>query len=546
MMIYNFLVALVFSFTILNAQDNSTIEYPNIVDIEPNWIHLITDTTLVNSTNNGSGHIVIFVPFPKNIYGDFLHDVNYTQYFSEQNYISGFIYNKINLVNGESNFVFLNDSRNVDYEEIPITIDSLEWGVRILTARNKELPNPNNPYIVFNGYSNFVVYEIDYNGNLLNRISLDDAPDTYEFIFPGTTFEKAFFVDDTIAIVRQFGVVYNGQPTFGYVMDKVDLTGNHFFQSDTIYMNVNQMTTSGVMTIPGSTHLYKEKIYINHSRLSDSNEDFNSMELIIADKHELNIYKRIDLKQYFDSPSRFGLYPIYNDIVFLTNDQTLSPFDIDLKLIALDTFGNLIEQIPSLNNIEGYDYIQKIHPLRLSNSNNTLIFANNSSRNSIDILETDGSGNIHLKKSLSFKNPSHFMVLTDVIPLEEENSLILKGFLRKDTIINNVETVVGRWNYIISLDMEELGLISSIENVTNEINVNLYPNPTDNLIYVDFNRPTTGIIQLFNSNGQLIFSSDLSETSNIKIPLNGHPSGIYFAMIYSNEGRISLPFVKIE
>lgn len=66
------------------------------------------------------------------------------------------------------------------------------------------------------------------------------------------------------------------------------------------------------------------------------------------------------------------------------------------------------------------------------------------------------------------------------------------------------------------------------------LDVNVYPNPTSDYIYVNYNQ---GTMSLFDVNGRLVSTTDLSSKRYINVA--GLNSGLYFVKVQSSEGYFS-------
>ena len=102
---------------------------------------------------------------------------------------------------------------------------------------------------------------------------------------------------------------------------------------------------------------------------------------------------------------------------------------------------------------------------------------------------------------------------------------------------SSVSTVTLKSNLLSIVD----GSLSNQE-VNFEGEINIYPNPTNNIInlsypdYLQINK-----IELYNNLGQLIHRGNLSVN---KISLQGIAQGVYFVKIYSSEGIINKRVIK--
>lgn len=77
---------------------------------------------------------------------------------------------------------------------------------------------------------------------------------------------------------------------------------------------------------------------------------------------------------------------------------------------------------------------------------------------------------------------------------------------------------------------------TSINDLSFENNVNLYPNPSNGIINIEFNNALNDECQLeiYNSIGTLIYSNKVTSTNNLKYEINlgGFPKGMYFVKIF--------------
>ncbi len=70
----------------------------------------------------------------------------------------------------------------------------------------------------------------------------------------------------------------------------------------------------------------------------------------------------------------------------------------------------------------------------------------------------------------------------------------------------------------------------SIKNNDFDSDINIYPNPTNGLVYIDFNKYSIYKIELFNSQLKTIIHKNVSN-DNYKIDISGYPKGIYFLKV---------------
>jgi hypothetical protein len=78
-------------------------------------------------------------------------------------------------------------------------------------------------------------------------------------------------------------------------------------------------------------------------------------------------------------------------------------------------------------------------------------------------------------------------------------------------------------------DVTEVG----IDKLT-ELNINVYPNPTDGIVNVEFQQSFSdqAVIKVINSNGKVIYTARLDSIEKKKIiDLSDEPKGVYYLII---------------
>lgn len=95
-------------------------------------------------------------------------------------------------------------------------------------------------------------------------------------------------------------------------------------------------------------------------------------------------------------------------------------------------------------------------------------------------------------------------------------------------------TVTSDCFTVNTLDLDGFKLDSSFK---------LYPNPANNLIYIEFNNSTNANLDIVDINGRILEKQNLNNTTNI-ININHLPKGIYLFKIYTNEGISTKKVVK--
>ena len=78
----------------------------------------------------------------------------------------------------------------------------------------------------------------------------------------------------------------------------------------------------------------------------------------------------------------------------------------------------------------------------------------------------------------------------------------------------------------------------------NESNLNIYPNPVKDFLSIDLQKNTTGIVTIYNTQGQIIYQQDIQSESDVHIDVSNLISGLYFLKVNSKNGISIGKFLK--
>ena len=105
--------------------------------------------------------------------------------------------------------------------------------------------------------------------------------------------------------------------------------------------------------------------------------------------------------------------------------------------------------------------------------------------------------------------------------------------------IDTITVAATAFNYIPYLGDVPITTISGIENLTQNNEFTISPNPSqDGIVNVECNLKEKGVLSLYNSSGQLIHNINLDKGKNV-ISSNSLDAGMYFFILTSNDVFIS-------
>ena len=82
------------------------------------------------------------------------------------------------------------------------------------------------------------------------------------------------------------------------------------------------------------------------------------------------------------------------------------------------------------------------------------------------------------------------------------------------------------------------------ENYLAELDIQLYPNPTQNSVWVKNNSMQSSKIEIQDALGNVVLSKNISENSNIELKIEDLKSGLYFCQIQQGEKRRVVKLIK--
>jgi hypothetical protein len=147
-----------------------------------------------------------------------------------------------------------------------------------------------------------------------------------------------------------------------------------------------------------------------------------------------------------------------------------------------------------------------------SGNNNTINFSN-TSFNSTTFNWDFGDGNVS-----NLTNPQHQYTNPGVYIVSLSASTNCNTSVKTDTLTILPTTILEK----------------------NSANFNLYPNPTDGSVVIQFEKlEKNALVQLYNYIGQKVFEEKFISINTIELNLRNYPSGIYNLVVQENNGQMN-------
>lgn len=89
----------------------------------------------------------------------------------------------------------------------------------------------------------------------------------------------------------------------------------------------------------------------------------------------------------------------------------------------------------------------------------------------------------------------------------------------------------------------DIGFLSSNTELQAQSRFNLFPNPVQNVLHLDFDLQETAKIKIINSSGHEIYSKNVSSSKNIDV--SAYPNGMYYLIFETRSETLVKKFIKI-
>jgi len=328
---------------------------------------------------------------------------------------------------------------------------------------------------------------------------------------------------------------------------------------------------------------FKSKLLqINSSNISTANlyaEDLNgnSTAVDLNGDGEIQVSEAQNIKKLkLTSPSSTLLISSASEISFFSNLTELNLSKNNLSEIDLTNL-LLLEKINfSENNISllNVSFLQNLKTLMIQNNSLTnldvsnkgqlyLLYADGNQLTNLNLENTNGlqtlscSNNLLTTLDISDSPIDIFYAHNNNLEsLNMNNGLISSSLhifnLAGNTNLNKVCADTGEINWlqnylssvgINNVDISNCTTLSINHNIFNDDNIEIFPNPTSDYLYVKTVNSPIQKLTIHNIDGKLLFEKQ-SNQNNEKLNLNNFAKGTYIITINQNNNTISKKFIK--
>ncbi|MBN1822175.1 MAG: HYR domain-containing protein, partial [Prolixibacteraceae bacterium] len=309
-----------------------------------------------------------------------------------------------------------------------------------------------------------------------------------------------------------------------------DPSGN----SDTLLFNVTVNAVNAnptILDIPYQQIDEDSELTIELSGISDGDECYEQQLSVIA--YTNNMTGIAELAVSYNNGDPEGLLSI--EFMPDWNGEKTIYIDVEDEEGAITTVSFKVTVIPVndppvlVNPIPDFE-VHAAHVLQIPVPNQLNNIFNDPDKDILSI-SSAFNGNTTAPSYIYFRNDT-----ITVSPMIEDTGLVVVVVTATDP---SGATASDTFNILVK------GYITNIENPDMDLNVKLYPNPTDGILKFEINNARILIdpqIEIYNSEGKKVFQTRL-EGSLLEINLRNQVSGNYFLKFISGEKEIIRQFI---
>ncbi len=286
---------------------------------------------------------------------------------------------------------------------------------------------------------------------------------------------------------------------------------------------------------------YSENIIdsVNKSELAFHYMD-KELTILSSGKLDQQLIPNINQRVVLSSTSKY---------IIVRSDSVISKTDAYFNFISLhDNKGKLIENLDLRllylkSNNNDIDIISST--VIYEDSKPKILFCVNSlNANTIVFYKSDGVGNYKELKRLKIKSDTKKRITLRRIEQIDKN--ILCHFTYEETLLQMEELPV--WNAWVMINGVDLGFMTNNidASLEKENKLTMSPNPTSDILTIEFDRVISGKLYIYNEIGNVIRSEDLYDVKEFKYNVSELLDGKYHIQFIGDNKIFNAQFIKIK
>lgn len=509
-------------------------------DRQPIWYEVAFEESLVNNECDGFNNLYDWTEVDPIVDGNFMYSV--LEVRTNKSETEGAYIEKRNIKNGQLEWKIIYDLNVLDYQEIPFKMylgnenDLIVHGFRIGKDDGSSWP-----FLTVPRAGCLLTYR---------RISIDSG-EILEFYTPEDNDETAAKVSASVEKNNLYGNLFltENEDEFLYWERRLPPTSNpkqiiHFSRvnkfgiqlTDTdsvilgpinVVINLIQLSRDTILYIEGNVETQQINLYY-------LNQEFVKIDSIVLEKFPSQIRNN---KMFV---SLFGKTLLIRSIVF--NGENFSEHT---GLYGLD--GKLLDFI-ELKNTNRESYVAQV-----DQKHNRIVgmkagFKFEPVEPVMELFKSLGNDSLEIARSLQVNDSLRIGYLQRLFYVNQDQILIqfYETSIYKESSFFKFDNYARAHSFLL-FDADDIGL-STVSNIStnHKMIAELFPNPTFDLLTINYQDFMNGHVQIYNSFGGEVFKDKIQNLKSITIPVYHLPSGLYILRIQDDQkGVCKKKFVKM-
>lgn len=153
----------------------------------------------------------------------------------------------------------------------------------------------------------------------------------------------------------------------------------------------------------------------------------------------------------------------------------------------------------------------------------------------LNIFKTDGAGNYTMVKHLKITGKNHSIGPTGSY-FTPEGDVVLKAFDFNSDFANYTNSNTFATVYML-FSAEDLDIKTGVSEQADYNQMNIYPNPTNDELYIELNKEINGLIEIYDVMGKKMITKKIKNDKIIRINIKAYSNGIHFVKVI-DEGKV--------
>ncbi len=530
----------------LHAQKCENYDILEFAGYDPIWIHAVIDSSVLGNFNVSSQ-------------GDTIYANGFSEFFANEIFkvepvfvADKLIITELNgIISCRGGFVQCLDANSGDViwedpfdrrfdgrREFPVLGFINEKGQYQLVSHRENLSAPNNlpnPLWIHSLISNRL-YNIK-TGTLDSRIIVDEKDNLSKkmivpFLVMSTGSSATYmFKGESFQYILQNFFSLNSfiVDTLGHVIDSIKIENK---------ANMEFVQNNRLFLTPGN-----KLVNLLYATSVNPDTQKDSFELIYRlYERNLQLIKERELKV---EPASSLSYSYVDDehIIIQGLDWTGDVYN-PVPLLSFYLFGNGGQKIEKiiLQDSSGtpFNYGSYAVALKLKNENGMILFVGEQGRdkfNYLTFIKTDGHGNYSVVKRLKIKDSNHLLIPTHVY-FTEDNKILLRVQDSNVQYFSENGVSLSASVYIM-FSAEDLGIKTSINEITESMPIHIYPNPASGSISISCEDNDASMIEIIDRLSRVVYKDKTSGCEELNIDISGYTPGLYFVRLMNDSGKVT-------